>query len=84
MFWSKKLIFLNSNVKKFAYGMYNINPIPIPNYLGGAHFTWQILNSNYDAGIYLQQISKHLDRGFSILLSRKFKVKKKVLYPRNI
>jgi len=75
-----KNIFLKSVVKKFNFGIYNINPIPIPFYLGGAHFSWQILNSNYDAGIFLQQISNKLDRG-PILLFKKFKVRKSVHFP---
>ena len=62
--------------------MYNVNPIPLPLYMGGAHFTWQILNSEFRAGIYLQKITNQLDRG-PILYSEKFFLNKKSKFPLN-
>ena len=47
----------------FGAGMINYNPIPIPRYLGGAHYTWQILNGDHSGGCILQLITEKLDRG---------------------
>jgi methionyl-tRNA formyltransferase len=47
----------------FGHGMINFNGIPIPRYLGGAHYTWQILNGDRSGGCFLQEISGDLDRG---------------------
>lgn len=41
----------------------NINPIPIPKYLGGAHSTWQILHQDNHGSIVFQEISFPVDRG---------------------
>lgn len=48
---------------RFAAGMVNYNPIPVPRYLGGAHYTWQILNGDRSGGCVLQLITDRLDRG---------------------
>ena len=77
-----KWIFKEYTLEKFDYGMYNVNPIPLPLYMGGAHFTWQILNSEFRAGIYLQKITNQLDRG-PILYSEKFFLNKKSKFPLN-
>ena len=68
-------IFTESVIKLFSHGMVNINPIPMPNYLGGAHFTWQILNGDRQGGCYIQEITSDIDKG-DILLSHRFKVPK--------
>ena len=62
--------------------MFNINCIPLPKYMGGAHFTWQILNKSKECGIYLQKITKNLDQG-QILYSKKFKIKNRKPTPQN-
>ena len=41
----------------------NINPIPIPKYLGGAHSTWQLLHHDDLGSIIFQEISFPVDRG---------------------
>ncbi len=69
-------IFSNNFLKLFDNKIFNINCIPLPYYMGGAHFTWQILNNSKDCGIYLQQITNQLDQG-SIYLGKKFKILKK-------
>lgn len=56
-------IFNNKLIKLFTAGMYNFNGIPIPHYLGGAHYTWQILNNDRRGGCFFQEITEHLDRG---------------------
>jgi methionyl-tRNA formyltransferase len=68
-------IFSQKILKLFNYNMFNINLIPLPKYMGGAHFTWQILNNNFEGGIYFQKITDKLDRG-PILLGKSFKIKK--------
>ncbi len=47
----------------FGHGMINFNGIPVPRYLGGAHYTWQILNDDRTGGCILQAITNDLDRG---------------------
>jgi len=68
-------IFSKKILKLFNYKMFNINMIPLPKYMGGAHFTWQILNNNFEGGIYFQKITNKLDQG-PILLGKKFRVKR--------
>lgn len=68
-------IFSKKILKLFNYNMFNINLIPLPKYMGGAHFTWQILNNNFEGGVYFQKITNKLDQG-PILLGKRFKVKK--------
>lgn len=48
---------------RFGAGMINFNGIPIPRYLGGAHYTWQILNGDRTSGCFLQEITMDVDRG---------------------
>jgi len=57
----------------FGGGMVNYNPIPVPRYLGGAHYTWQILNGDRRGGCILQLVTPALDRG-PILRSRYFRI----------
>lgn len=57
----------------FGAGMINYNPIPVPRYLGGAHYTWQILNGDRDGGCILQLITAELDRG-PLLQARYFTI----------
>ena len=41
----------------------NINVIPAPKFLGGAHLSWQILNNVFDSSVVYQQIDMNIDRG---------------------
>jgi len=50
-------------LERFNAGMFNFNGIPIPQYLGGAHFTWQILNGDRQSGCFIQRITSDVDRG---------------------
>jgi len=56
-------IFADEILEIYGGRIFNFNGIPIPDYLGGAHFTWQILNRSKKGGAYIQQISKSVDRG---------------------
>ena len=66
-------IFGREILRAFGAGMINYNPIPVPRYLGGAHYTWQILNGDRDGGCILQLITKQLDRG-PILRAKYFRI----------
>ena len=48
---------------RFGASMINFNGIPIPRYLGGAHYTWQILNRDRHGGCFLQEITMDVDCG---------------------
>ena len=56
-------IFGEHVLARFGAGMINFNGIPIPRYLGGAHYTWQILNGDRTGGCLLQEITMDVDRG---------------------
>jgi methionyl-tRNA formyltransferase len=56
-------IFNRAVLNAFGAGMINYNPIPVPRYLGGAHYTWQILQGDRKGGVILQLITDRLDRG---------------------
>ena len=56
-------IFAEHVLERFGAGMINFNGIPIPRYLGGAHYTWQILNNDCQGGCFLQEITMDVDRG---------------------
>lgn len=47
----------------FEFGMFNVNAIPVPRYLGGAHYTWQIMNGDRRGGVAVQRIEGRIDRG---------------------
>ncbi len=65
---------INNEILKYLKNrIFNINCIPLPKYLGGAHFTWQILNNCLDCGIYLQKITNKIDKG-AVVLGQKFKL----------
>jgi len=66
-------IFSSQLIKHFSFGMFNINAIPIPHYLGGAHYTWQLLNQDHQGGCFLQQITEQVDQG-DILAEHKFTI----------
>jgi methionyl-tRNA formyltransferase len=41
----------------------NINSIPLPRYMGGAHSTWQLLNEDDSGSIVFQEIDFPVDQG---------------------
>ncbi len=67
-------IFNQEIIKIFRNKIFNYNGIPLPNYLGGAHYTWQILNKDFEGGAYIQQITENIDRG-PIVASFKYQIK---------
>ena len=56
-------VFSEKIIQRFHHGMFNINAIPVPYYLGGAHYSWQLLNDNRDGGCFFQQITNRVDQG---------------------
>lgn len=66
-------IFPADVIRRFSRGMLNFNGIPIPRYLGGAHYTWQILNRNRLGGCHVQQITEKVDRG-DLIMSESFEL----------
>jgi len=73
-------VFSERIIQEFHYGMFNINAIPIPHYLGGAHYTWQLLNNNREGGCFFQQITHKLDQG-DIFAKHKFTISKQATTP---
>ncbi|REL34811.1 formyltransferase family protein [Thalassotalea euphylliae] len=73
-------IFEQHIIKAFRFGMFNINPIPIPHYLGGAHYTWQILNQNREGGCVFQAITTEVDQG-DIVAEHKFYISESATTP---
>ena len=66
-------IFPAAVIARFAHGMLNFNGIPIPHYLGGAHYTWQILNRHRQGACHIQRITAKVDRG-DLLMSESFEL----------
>jgi methionyl-tRNA formyltransferase len=56
-------IFSPEVLAAFGLGMFNVNAIPVPLYLGGAHYSWQIMNGDRRGGIAVQRVTRDLDRG---------------------
>jgi methionyl-tRNA formyltransferase len=61
---------------------YNLNMIPIPKYLGGAHISWQILHSENIGAIVVQKLTARVDRG-DIIFYRRFKYSENVRIPKD-
>ncbi|QBG35220.1 formyltransferase family protein [Litorilituus sediminis] len=73
-------VFQKHIIEQFNFGMFNINAIPIPHYLGGAHYTWQLLNNNKEGGCFFQQITTELDQG-DILAQHNFTISDNAVTP---
>lgn len=48
----------------------NINAIPIPKYMGGAHSSWQLLNGDFAGAITFQELSLPVDTGKILAMFR--------------
>jgi len=53
----------SSSTLAMAKRWININIIPFPKYLGGAHVTWQILNEDLRGSVVFQEMVKEVDKG---------------------
>ena len=56
-------VFSQNVLAAFDTGMINFNGIPVPRYLGGAHYSWQIMNGDRTGACVLQTITMDIDRG---------------------
>lgn len=61
--FGSRWIFSRKVLEKCNNRIFNLNLIPIPHYLGAAHFSWQILNNDVQGGIVVQHITMDIDRG---------------------
>ena len=75
-------IFPDSIMDRFTKGMLNFNGIPLPHYLGGAHYTWQILNNHRSGGCHIQLITEDVDKG-DLLMSKNFEISKEAKIPQD-
>ena len=73
-------VFGKQVIAQFHFGMFNINAIPIPHYLGGAHYTWQLLNKNRQGGCFFQQITQDVDQG-DIYAKHEFSISEQAITP---
>ena len=55
----------NSVLKKVGNRFLDFMGIPMPEYRGGAHYSWMILNENHKGGCFLQNVSKNTIQGYS-------------------
>ena len=53
----------NKILKAFENKSFDVMGIPMPEYRGGAHYSWMIINQNYRGGIFIQDISKKTIQG---------------------
>lgn len=60
----------------------NVNMIPIPDFRGGAHVSWQILTQNHSGSVVFQLITKEVDKG-AILGRVDFQYPKHCRYPQD-
>jgi len=73
-------VFPLSVIQQFEAGAVNFNGIPLPQYMGGAHYTWQILNESRSGGCYIQEISTAVDKGL-VLMGQNFDLPNKAKLP---
>jgi methionyl-tRNA formyltransferase/RimJ/RimL family protein N-acetyltransferase len=73
-------IFDQKIIDLFEGRIFNFNGIPLPKYVGGAHYTWQILNGSKEGGAYIQQITSDIDRG-KVAKQRMYQLNEKVRLP---
>ena len=52
-------------LKKVGNKFLDFMGIPMPEYRGGAHYSWMILNKNFKGGCFLQNVNKNTIQGYS-------------------
>ena len=52
--------FSSEIIKRFAGRLVDLMTIPLPQYRGGAHYTWQILSGNRRGGCHIQMINEEM------------------------
>lgn len=71
---------ISEETLRLAKKWVNINSIPLPKYMGGAHSTWQLLNDDNSGSIVFQEIGFPVDQG-KILARFNFKYTDEHYYP---
>lgn len=56
--------------QRFKNGMLNFNVIPVPHFLGGAHYSWQVMSHSRETGFFVQEITSDLDKGDVVYQSK--------------
>jgi len=69
-------------LKKFKGKIVDFMGIPLPQYRGGAHYSWMILNDNRDGGCFLQNIN--INTLQSVSDSGYFYMDYKYVYPKSL
>ena len=69
-------------LKRFKGKIVDFMGIPLPQYRGGAHYSWMILNDNRDGGCFLQNINNNTLQ--SISDSGYFYMDYKYVYPKSL
>jgi RimJ/RimL family protein N-acetyltransferase/methionyl-tRNA formyltransferase len=69
-------------LRGYGCGFVNFNGIPLPHYLGGAHYSWQILNHSRQGGNYIQEVSDDVDRG-DLLMEECFELSSEAVIPQD-
>ena len=72
----------NKILKKVENRFLDFMGIPMPDYRGGAHYSWMILNKNFRGGCFLQNVNKNTIQGYSD--SGYYYMKVLYNYPKNL
>ena len=72
----------NKLLKKVENKFLDFMGIPMPEYRGGAHYSWMILNNNFKGGCFLQNVNKNSIQGYSD--SGHYFMKLFYKYPKNL
>ncbi len=72
----------NKLLKKVENKFLDFMGIPMPEYRGGAHYSWMILNKNFKGGCFLQNVNKNTIQGYSD--SGHYFMKLLYKYPKNL
>jgi methionyl-tRNA formyltransferase len=73
---------LSPKTLMLARRWYNLNIIPIPKFLGGAHISWQILCNSFTSSIIVQELTEKVDRG-KVVFEEKFEYPKSCNLPKD-
>ncbi len=72
----------NKLLKKVGNRFLDFMGIPMPEYRGGAHYSWMILNKHFEGGCFLQNVNKNTIQGYSD--SGQYYMKLLYKYPKNL
>lgn len=75
-------IFRENILNLFKGRLVNFHGIPLPQFRGGAHHTWQILQGHRTGGLNIQLIERKLDAG-SVLMSSRYQLTEAASKPKD-